>query len=543
MSHHHSFMSNRYIHNDPILSSLLSTGKVEEEIEKLHDADKGKDVAATPHHDDPILSSSHLHAKCEEEKGKHVGRQKEAANIHSSSRYIHTDPILASLYSTPMNEEENSSQHTKTNHINDGDTDQRNDIETFSKESGKAKWKKVKSIVHNSSKRQTKEYKSSMTDEEKAFLSMRNKYSEMKETNENQFKSKTSFATIVDAAIARARLRTDLSMRLSRLTVKEADFLKELVSDDNVTKQQLEHADYVLNTDPLYCLPGETSTLCSLSSVEKVELPRNRRLSEVIHINGNDIEIMCNSNANRSVEDDIKMNETDEVRHDVPNNPSPYSYSTWQKNNESCDILGLPNEFNQELQVLSPPMMDKLRANLPFTVADDQFWLKYAMVKNGASLHGLYNSIRQCSKTLVVIETVNGEVFGAFVSSPWRKYSSFYGSCETFLWRLRKSRFTPTMSIDEQIELERDIEVFKWSQENRNIQMSNDNKLIIGGGCPDDADNNEDSSSWGFGIALEADLYQGTSGNCVTFNSPSLSQVSPKGDIFEVANMEVWVSR
>jgi len=218
----------------------------------------------------------------------------------------------------------------------------------------------------------------------------------------------------------------------------------------------------------------------------------------------------------------------------------PTATQLGKKNNESCDILGLPNEFNQELQVLSPPMMDKLRANLPFTVADDQFWLKYAMVKNGASLHGLYNSIRQCSKTLVVIETVNGEVFGAFVSSPWRKYSSFYGSCETFLWRLRKSRFTPTMSIDEQIELERDIEVFKWSQENRNIQMSNDNKLIIGGGCPDDADNNEDSSSWGFGIALEADLYQGTSGNCVTFNSPSLSQVSPKGDIFEVANMEVW---
>eukprot|EP01083_Nonionella_stella_P228524 809766_1 len=68
--------------------------------------------------------------------------------------------------------------------------------------------------------------------------------------------------------------------------------------------------------------------------------------------------------------------------------------------------------------------------------------------------------------------------------------------------------------------------------------MSDKSKLVIGGGFPDD--DGDDSDEWGLGIALGADLYEGTSSNCVTFKSPGLSQVSPKGEVFEVKNLEVW---
>ncbi len=76
--------------------------------------------------------------------------------------------------------------------------------------------------------------------------------------------------------------------------------------------------------------------------------------------------------------------------------------------------------------------------------------------------------------------------------------------------RVTKSRYTPTSSIEEQIELESDIDVFSWSQENRNIQMSDKNKLVIGGGFPEDDNEDEDPDKWGLGIVLGKDLYEGT---------------------------------
>ena len=78
-------------------------------------------------------------------------------------------------------------------------------------------------------------------------------------------------------------------------------------------------------------------------------------------------------------------------------------------------VLGLPDEFDEAAQVLSPPMIKSLRKSLPFVVAEDYFWLKYAMTRDGSSLTSLYDSIRQSSRILLAIETVNGEVFGALL--------------------------------------------------------------------------------------------------------------------------------
>ena len=105
------------------------------------------------------------------------------------------------------------------------------------------------------------------------------------------------------------------------------------------------------------------------------------------------------------------------------------------------------------------------------------------MSRDGASLINMYSTVRQSSRTLLVIETIHGEVFGAFVSSPWRERNNimnYYGSCEAFLWKMRQSRFTPTCSMDEQVELERDIEVFSWSQLNRNISPLPPLILVLG---------------------------------------------------------------
>lgn len=495
------------------------------------------------------------------------------------TRYIHYDPILSSILKNDGNKKELDVTQAETENKNateDSHEETRNDNTVSHQEvatttadnattntkgtTKSSQWNIIKSIVKNSS-HDSKDEKciSSMTDQERAFINMRKKYSAMNNKSQSSLTSvettdsTNSFASVVDGAIARAKLRQALSIRLSKLTAKEADFLRDLVNDDNVTKQQLENADHVLNTDPLYRLPGETSNMESIESVEEVEVPQNSKLSDVIQghrvqIDGRNIEILMNWDdygGELTTGDSLRMSTVNtkvdiESEETIPFFPSTFSYKTWAVKDKKKPILGLPEDFQEASQVLSPPMMASLRKSLPYTVSEDYFWLKYAMGTHGAGLQNLHHCIRQSSKTLLAIETVNGEVFGAFVSSPWRHYPSYYGSCESFLWRVNQSRFTPTSSVEEQTELESNVDVYKWSQENRNIQMSDKSKLVIGGGFPDDDDDGSDE--WGLGIALGADLYEGTSSNCVTFKSPGLSQVSPKGEVFEVKNLEVWVS-
>jgi hypothetical protein len=90
-------------------------------------------------------------------------------------------------------------------------------------------------------------------------------------------------------------------------------------------------------------------------------------------------------------------------------------------------------------------------------------------------------------------------------------------------WRLKESRFSETKSLEEQVRLEDGLQVYKWSQENRIVQISDRTKLAVGSGFPDDNDG-EEKRNWGFGIAPGSDLWQGTNSPCITLKSPGLSQ-------------------
>ena len=159
--------------------------------------------------------------------------------------------------------------------------------------------------------------------------------------------------------------------------------------------------------------------------------------------------------------------------------------------------------------------------------------------------------MRHSSHTVLAIETTTGEVFGSFTSSPWRPNgNSYYGSCEAFVWQLRKTRQDSCNSLDEYILRESSLEVFQWSHKgNRNVQLSNTKKLFVGGGNPDvdeeednvmmqdTNENNTDEEEWGMSIALGNELLNGTSSRCATFASNPLNRNS---EVFEIMNCEIW---
>eukprot|EP00585_Thalassiosira_rotula_P002602 CAMPEP_0196137864 /NCGR_PEP_ID=MMETSP0910-20130528/5705_1 /TAXON_ID=49265 /ORGANISM="Thalassiosira rotula, Strain GSO102" /LENGTH=1294 /DNA_ID=CAMNT_0041398381 /DNA_START=582 /DNA_END=4467 /DNA_ORIENTATION=+ len=212
--------------------------------------------------------------------------------------------------------------------------------------------------------------------------------------------------------------------------------------------------------------------------------------------------------------------------------------------------------------VLSPPLMESLQNFMPPTISETNFWLKYSLVRDGASLPSLLRHIRGTKHALIAIETVEGEVFGSFTSSPWRKNWNYYGNGESFLWRMRRTRSEKDIqySVLDQAKLESELDVFYWSGRNDLVQYCTQDMLAVGGGSMLDGEDTKDdmadneqrelpptnpvfskaADKGGFGLAIDSELLRGTSAPCATFHSPPLSSVHSNGSPFEILNIEVW---
>jgi hypothetical protein len=219
--------------------------------------------------------------------------------------------------------------------------------------------------------------------------------------------------------------------------------------------------------------------------------------------------------------------------------------------------------------ILNQDLMEELQDHLPLCKRGESFWLQYSLVRDGASLDSLLNKVRDSEHTILVIETLEGEVFGAFCSLPWKQSNDYYGTGQSFLWRVKqdvqKDQDASTIQSQDAVTLP-EVEVFKFAFCNHNIQLCRPDRLIVGGGGGGEqahrhpppslaaADSSSTSSTcsvppaashgktpeWGFGLWLEHDLLRGSSSPCLTFQSPSLSRIHAEGSLFEIRNLEVW---
>jgi len=180
-----------------------------------------------------------------------------------------------------------------------------------------------------------------------------------------------------------------------------------------------------------------------------------------------------------------------------------------------------------------PLLLERLRHFLPHALSENNFWLKFSLINDGASLPTLLQKIKGARHCIIAVETLDGEVFGSFTSSPWEKQWGYFGSGEAFLWRLEDTS---------------QVDVFPWSGQNNMVQFCDGKKVVVGGGDIDcnmsgrwpGANKPSNSASYGFGLVIETDLQHGASNPCMTFNSPSLSKVHFDGSPFEISNIEVW---
>lgn len=129
-----------------------------------------------------------------------------------------------------------------------------------------------------------------------------------------------------------------------------------------------------------------------------------------------------------------------------------------------------------------------------------------SLLKDGASIDTLYQKTKKHRRSILIVETTIGEVFGAFAAETWKRSNEYYGSGECFL-------FTNVPWYKE----------FQWTCQDTMFMFSNDECIAMGGGG-------------NFGLYLNADLSKGSSKHSNTFDNTPLSNQED----FDIASVEVW---
>jgi len=185
------------------------------------------------------------------------------------------------------------------------------------------------------------------------------------------------------------------------------------------------------------------------------------------------------------------------------------------------------NTFQTPEYLLSPEEMHQIAIHvLPKTIAYCQWRRLYSLNRDGDSFDGCLRIISNVSRTLVVVRTTKGAVFGGYADSPWRpmELAKFYGSAQACLFSVKEPD-VPFTQVQNPKSL---LNVYRWTGKNRYIQLcdTSSKMLAFGGGGSDGA----------FGLCIEEDFQTGSTGPCDTFDNAPLCDEST----FKVVDVEIW---
>ena len=136
----------------------------------------------------------------------------------------------------------------------------------------------------------------------------------------------------------------------------------------------------------------------------------------------------------------------------------------------------------------------------------------YSVLNDGADLNSFYARVQGCKYTVLIVETINGEIFGGFNSSEWMISPNFYGSGESFLFKFNEE--------------DGSCDRYPWTGDNEFFVFSSHDQIAMGGG------------GHGFGFVLDCDFATGESFCSATFGNELL--VKKEKGAFRIKNVEVW---
>jgi len=171
--------------------------------------------------------------------------------------------------------------------------------------------------------------------------------------------------------------------------------------------------------------------------------------------------------------------------------------------------LSLPT-LHGDSKLLTPELIDQIRIRLPVRCKFYDWRLVYSSELHGFSINTLYNKSRQENgPALLIIKDYENNIFGAYTSDSWKINPGYYGNGECFLFHL--SPDTP--------------EFYMATMNNTFFMCARRDLIAIGGG-----------RSGNFGLFIDSELLNGSTGHCETFNNKSLT----KKEDFKIYGMEIW---
>jgi len=187
---------------------------------------------------------------------------------------------------------------------------------------------------------------------------------------------------------------------------------------------------------------------------------------------------------------------------------------------DECDSLSkvflnrknitLNGRRDNTLPVLTEYLAEVIRSRLPNLLQEATKWnLMYSMDQHGARLSTLYSLIENQGPCVIVLKNSKHEVFGAFVSEPFKlDHKGFFGTPECFLWKADKYQFKK----------------FNATNLNQYFMLADPTFIAMGGG------------NGNFGFYLDEDIHYGYSSFCDTFENETLTENKE----FEIYGCEVW---
>ena len=120
--------------------------------------------------------------------------------------------------------------------------------------------------------------------------------------------------------------------------------------------------------------------------------------------------------------------------------------------------------------------------HFPSCIQHEAWELLYSTELHGSDLASFYHRARVSQYSLIVIKTVDHQVFGGFATEPWKvtKHGreAFYGTGESFLYKCHPY----TVEDEDECSENENVDVYVWQYDNYFFQWSNPRQIAMGGG-------------------------------------------------------------
>ncbi|CAB9513525.1 receptor coactivator 7 [Seminavis robusta] len=185
-----------------------------------------------------------------------------------------------------------------------------------------------------------------------------------------------------------------------------------------------------------------------------------------------------------------------------------------------------------ETFILDQQKMDQIaRFVLPRTIASCRWKRVYSLSRDGDAFEVCLHLVRKEQRSLMVIRTEDNQIFGGYADSPWSpSNSNYYGSAQACLWTFANTR-NGAVRRDSGTGAPippNQVKVYKWTGTNRYIQFCDVTHRILAFGGGGDAGS--------FGLCVEKDFENGSSGPCATFGNQPLCDK----ELFKIVDLEIW---